>query len=386
MFPNLRPLRKLRRSLPIRGSLSPSIGLRKRKLNHRTSEVVFRQAIAQTQREAGPVLLLHSHRQNPSLMSTAQTESAPAGGSPVFPAAGPAISPVAVPAAHSTIPVPTRAEWNAAGLSLVIHLLLLLVLAALLIPVQTAQNGTSIDGGIGTDEGDGELVDSVTIGTPDPGKGTDVEKTATTTVDAVPAVEGRCRQLGLRNRGRPFRRGRLARHGGRWIRQRGWLFWHAGPGRHGRVRGRYVGQHERRPAFRPGRRRVGPFSQFARADPEILCLFLQRRDLSDARLASRQADAGDAGQPDEGHQVDQDIAARRRHGADDAIERALKMKPQVVYFLTDGEIPETTRDTAKKYNRDHKTVIHTIAFVTEEGAAMLKGIAKDHKGKYRFVP
>jgi hypothetical protein len=71
---------------------------------------------------------------------------------------------------------------------------------------------------------------------------------------------------------------------------------------------------------------------------------------------------------------------------DDAIERGLKMKPQVMYFLTDGEIPETTRDTAKKYNRDHKVVIPTIAFVTEEGAEMLKGIAKDNKGKYRFVP
>ena len=86
--------------------------------------------------------------------------------------------------------MPTRAEWNAAGLSLVIHLLLLLVLAALLIPVRSVHSGTSIDGGIGTEDGDGELVDSVTIGTPDPGKGTDIEKTATTTVDAVPAVEG----------------------------------------------------------------------------------------------------------------------------------------------------------------------------------------------------
>ncbi len=123
-------------------------------------------------------------------MSTAQTELAPAGGPLVFPAAGPAISPVAVPAAHSAIPVPTRAEWNAAGLSLMIHLLLLLALAAWLIPVQTDHNGTSIDGGIGMEDGDGELVDSVTIGTPDPGKGTDIEKTATTTVDAVPAVEG----------------------------------------------------------------------------------------------------------------------------------------------------------------------------------------------------
>ncbi len=71
---------------------------------------------------------------------------------------------------------------------------------------------------------------------------------------------------------------------------------------------------------------------------------------------------------------------------EDAIERALKMKPQVIYFLTDGEIPETTRDTAKKYNREHKTVIHTIAFEYEGGAEQLRGIALDSRGKYRFVP
>ena len=64
---------------------------------------------------------------------------------------------------------------------------------------------------------------------------------------------------------------------------------------------------------------------------------------------------------------------------------APKLKPQVIYFLTDGEIPETTRDTAKKFNHEHKTVIHTIAFVTEEGADMLRGIAKDNRGKYRYV-
>jgi hypothetical protein len=71
---------------------------------------------------------------------------------------------------------------------------------------------------------------------------------------------------------------------------------------------------------------------------------------------------------------------------EDALERALKLKPQVIYFLTDGEIPDTTRDTVKEFNHDHKTVIHTIAFGTEEGADMLRAIARDNGGKYHFVP
>jgi hypothetical protein len=70
---------------------------------------------------------------------------------------------------------------------------------------------------------------------------------------------------------------------------------------------------------------------------------------------------------------------------EDALERALKLQPQVIYFLTDGEIPPTTPDTVKKLNHAHKTVIHTIAFGTEEGADMLKAIARNNGGKYQFV-
>jgi len=70
---------------------------------------------------------------------------------------------------------------------------------------------------------------------------------------------------------------------------------------------------------------------------------------------------------------------------EDALERALKLQPQVIYFLTDGEIPSTTPDTVKKFNHAHKTVIHTIAFGTEEGAEMLRAIAQDNGGKYQFV-
>jgi hypothetical protein len=63
---------------------------------------------------------------------------------------------------------------------------------------------------------------------------------------------------------------------------------------------------------------------------------------------------------------------------EEALERALKLQPQVIYFLTDGELPPTTGDTDKGFEPRQKTVIHTIAFGTEEGADMLKAIPRDN--------
>ena len=313
---------------------------------------------------------------------------APAKELPAFPADGPAISETAVPAGgHPPLPVPTRAEWNAAGLSLLIHLVLLLVLAALLIPVQTVHSGTSIDGGIGNEEGDGELVDSVTIGTPDPGKGTDLERTATTTLDAVPTVEGA-----------------LASSSGSGI---GVGHFDAiaslGAGGGGSGRG------------------VGFFGTRTRAESVVFVVDMSG-SMNDQRRFDRAVDelirslnALDPSQkffvffynsatypmlnqqlaklmpatPAMRSKVIKWIKTLEPNGdtmPEDAIERALKLKPQVVYFLTDGEIPPETVGTAKKFNREHKSVIHTIAFVTQEGEKMLKEIAKDNHGKYRFVP
>jgi len=321
-------------------------------------------------------------------MSIVQTELAPAKGLPVFPADGPAISEVAVPsAAHPSIPVPTRAEWNAAGLSLLIHLILLLVLAALLIPVQTLHSGTAIDGGIGVEDGDRELVDSVTIGTPDPGKGTDLEKTATTTLEAVPTVEGALAGSSGSGTGSGHFDA-IASLG-------------AGGGGSGKGVG-FFGTRTRADSvvfvvdmsgsMNDGRRFDRAVDELIRSlnamvPSQKFFIFFYNGvtypmfDQRSAKLmAATPATRTKAIKWIKTLQPDGDTAP------EDAIERALKLKPQVIYFLTDGEIPPTTRDTAKKFNQDRKTVIHTIAFVTQEGAEMLRGIALDNRGKYRFVP
>jgi hypothetical protein len=69
---------------------------------------------------------------------------------------------------------------------------------------------------------------------------------------------------------------------------------------------------------------------------------------------------------------------------DQAIYMALSMKPDVIFFLSDGKFSRTARNVAREANK-HGTVIHTIAFQFRGGEPVLKGIAEDNNGRYRFV-
>ncbi len=70
----------------------------------------------------------------------------------------------------------------------------------------------------------------------------------------------------------------------------------------------------------------------------------------------------------------------------EAVKMGLKMKPQVIFFLTDGIMPRDVRTTFQKYNtRSIRTIVHTIAFQSRVGEPILKGIAEDHEGRYRYV-
>jgi hypothetical protein len=328
-------------------------------------------------------------------MSTAGTELVRPGNLPPIAPPDAALDPsphsaaAAAAAPQAAIPLPTRSEWNAAGVSLMFHLLLLLVLAALLIPIRTAGSGTSIDGGIGNEQGDaGDLLDSVTIGSPEKGTGRDIEKSLTPAVEGASAIEGA-------------------------------MAGSSGSGS-GSGKGTFDAIASLGAAGGGGGKGVGFFGTRARADSVVFIV-----DMSGSM---------------EGHRFDRAVEELIRslnllqpsqkffiffyNGAtypmfelrnakllpattgnrtkatkwikafhpegdtapEESIERALKLKPQVIYFLTDGEIPNTTRSTAQRFNTEHKTVIHTIAFEYEGGAEQLRGIAVDSKGKYRFVP
>ncbi len=68
----------------------------------------------------------------------------------------------------------------------------------------------------------------------------------------------------------------------------------------------------------------------------------------------------------------------------EAMQIALEMQPDVIFFLTDGEIPEGTRDIARQHNY-HGTVIHTTGLISKQGEPILQAIAEQSGGTYRHV-
>ncbi len=76
------------------------------------------------------------------------------------------------------------------------------------------------------------------------------------------------------------------------------------------------------------------------------------------------------------------------HGGTDpqnAFRLALALRPEIIFFLTDGAIPPGTRVVAKQSNKS-RTRIHTVAFGLPNNQEILKGIAEDNQGRFRFVP
>ncbi len=74
----------------------------------------------------------------------------------------------------------------------------------------------------------------------------------------------------------------------------------------------------------------------------------------------------------------------------DAMERALRLNPEAIFFLTDGGFysidAQRLFERIATLNKDHKIAIHTVALHTEDGAHDLKQIAEENGGTYRFVP
>lgn len=68
-----------------------------------------------------------------------------------------------------------------------------------------------------------------------------------------------------------------------------------------------------------------------------------------------------------------------------ALMRALGLKPDAVYLLTDGEFDPTIAERVRQANKQ-RTAIHTISFVTRDAESLLKLIASESGGDYRFVP
>ncbi|MGI9013755.1 MAG: vWA domain-containing protein [Phycisphaerales bacterium] len=66
---------------------------------------------------------------------------------------------------------------------------------------------------------------------------------------------------------------------------------------------------------------------------------------------------------------------------------ALDVPPDVIFFLTDGQIPADTPTRVRGMNqRGRAVVINTIAFGDPQGQDRLREIAENSGGAYRFVP
>jgi hypothetical protein len=70
---------------------------------------------------------------------------------------------------------------------------------------------------------------------------------------------------------------------------------------------------------------------------------------------------------------------------DAALQIAARLKPDVIYLLSDGEFSPLSA-TTKELIQTHQIVVHTIAFESSAGARLLEDIANGSGGTYRFIP
>jgi hypothetical protein len=73
----------------------------------------------------------------------------------------------------------------------------------------------------------------------------------------------------------------------------------------------------------------------------------------------------------------------------EAVVAAHSQEPDVVFLLTDGEFSDGTARFLRDNNsvlRDEMASVHTIAFHSRAGLRLLKRIANENSGQFRFVP
>lgn len=79
------------------------------------------------------------------------------------------------------------------------------------------------------------------------------------------------------------------------------------------------------------------------------------------------------------------IIAQGETDPDEAIKRAFAVGAELIYLLTDGEFDKSVVDTIKTLNKGGKVTIHTIGFIYKDGEKILKDIASQNNGNYKFV-
>ncbi len=68
-----------------------------------------------------------------------------------------------------------------------------------------------------------------------------------------------------------------------------------------------------------------------------------------------------------------------------ALDRAFAVAPELIYLLTDGEFDKAIIGLVKRLNVGDKITVHTIGFLYRTGEEVLKTIAEQNNGNYKFV-
>ncbi len=76
------------------------------------------------------------------------------------------------------------------------------------------------------------------------------------------------------------------------------------------------------------------------------------------------------------------------------LEFALRLRPDVIFLLSDGEFPQGIEDLLRAENRVENlfgeknpiSIVHTIGYFSKEGENRMRRIATQNKGQYRYVP
>jgi hypothetical protein len=68
-----------------------------------------------------------------------------------------------------------------------------------------------------------------------------------------------------------------------------------------------------------------------------------------------------------------------------ALKKALELQPDVIYLLTDGVFNDDAVAEVTKQNT-RGVSIHTFCFGDAAGEGLLKNIARENNGTYKFVP
>jgi len=70
-----------------------------------------------------------------------------------------------------------------------------------------------------------------------------------------------------------------------------------------------------------------------------------------------------------------------------ALRAAFAVEPDLIYFLTDGVIPEPGKvlNALDQWNADRRVRVYTFAFISREGHELLERIAREHHGEFKFI-